>query len=1528
MKWKKKFQVWQNLTEAPLTKQGGLLVLRLDEQTQDTILEKMTTDDLKAEGAANQILTYLDEMFKKDKSVSAFEIYEDFESYKRPPHVSMAEFCSEFERKLSKVKSDGTQIAEHVLAYRMLKSANLSNREEQLVKATASNMTHADMVKQLKKVFNNVSFSDNSETEFKIKEEPDEGPNETLYGSKYKRNRNYYPRDRREESRNRNVNWNEKRKENKVYKKKRGKNPLDIYGNVTRCRNCESINHWEEYCPDKRNTNRNNYVGEAESEEDTDNQCGSDDELAYELETLSVNVSLKCDDPTNSIPIHETFNIAVLDCGAVKNVCGNKWLEQYIDTLSPSDKKRVEYSPTKNVYKFGCGSKCSASTNVTIPAVIGNTPVTIQSDVVEGELPLLLSRSCMKKAKCDLNFKNDTINILGQTLNLGVTRSGHYGLALGRNRQKLIDTEESEEVKLTLYVKDMSNEKIAVKLHRQFAHPTAERLIRLVRSQGKECEELVKCIKDVTKNCQVCIQYKKPPPRPVVGFPLATRFGECVAMDLKQFGKVHLLHIIDSATRLSAVAIIKSKQAEVIIREIFRQWVSVYGVPESILSDNGGEFNNAHFRELGEKCNLVIKTTAAESAWSNGMVERHNRILGDSIMKTQADTGCSLEMAAMWCVTAHNSLANIHGFSPFQLVFGRNPVLPALQTDKPPALDNETTCDMLRKNLEAMHAARQAHIRSESSEKVRRALSHNIRTYSDVQFFTGDKVYYRRRSSKKWSGPATVIGKNGQQVLVKHGGEYYRVHPCRLTLEKHTVVGCEKQGTGESQKNKDTNNNQSSKYVDDSSSDEEFRIPSESEQDDITETTPHEQATESIQSNENVESRHKTGPNIGESSRSITENDESKDEHPSNNIDPKSHISDQSSDTSSEDESISSESETEDEVVNTTETELEKRKPGRPKKKINGSTKELPTAIKPNCIVTYKLKDQSNWNKVQIVSRAGKKKGKYGNTWNALNTIDENVVIDFNNDVSEWNIVDEEFQNNTMFVSLVEEEEETEVYLTDSYICKNKQEVALAKQKELQSWNDNKVYTEVRDENQKCVASKWVVKPKIIDNKLSVKARLVLKGFQEMKDFRTDSPTCMIESVRLVLAIMATQSWPMNSIDFKTAFLQGNNIERAIYVRPPKEAASNKVWKLNKTVYGLCDAPRQWYLRLKGLIVELGCKISSIDNSLFTMHLNDELVGLIASYVDDILWAGNMYFQDKVIVRLKSELHVGSEQVEAFSYIGIKLKQDKDFSITLSQNSYIDNLKLQELSPSRMKQKNDTLTKLERRQLRGVVGKINWVRRISRPDIGFSAGMITAGSKATVSDVLAANKLVKYVKDTPSYIKFPKLKSIRDIYLQVYTDASYGNLKDSGSQGGHIIFLTDGKRSCPISWSSRKVRRLVKSTLAAETLALVDGCESAYMIGKLIAETIYGNQDLNLPIVCVTDNHSLYEAAHSTHVLEDKRLTIEMGIVRQMVSRGEIQLKWCNSNEQVSDVLTKKGASGELVRWVLQKGVLSQNLKM
>ena len=70
--------------------------------------------------------------------------------------------------------------------------------------------------------------------------------------------------------------------------------------------------------------------------------------------------------------------------------------------------------------------------------------------------------------------------------------------------------------------------------------------------------------------------------------------------------------------------------------------------------------------------------------------------------------------------------------------------------------------------------------------KICRALRSNIRTNGDLKYVTVDSVYFKRVSEKRWRGPGKVLGKDGQQVLVKYGSQYVRVHPCRLSLEKKT----------------------------------------------------------------------------------------------------------------------------------------------------------------------------------------------------------------------------------------------------------------------------------------------------------------------------------------------------------------------------------------------------------------------------------------------------------------------------------------------------------------------------------------------------------------------------------------------------------------------------------------------------------------------------------------------------------------------------------------------------------------------
>ena len=134
---------------------------------------------------------------------------------------------------------------------------------------------------------------------------------------------------------------------------------------------------------------------------------------------------------------------------------------------------------------------------------------------------------------------------------------------------------------------------------------------------------------------------------------------------------------------------IPSKRPEQVVKAMFSHWISIFGPPRKFLSDNGGEFINQEFIDLCEVYNITLKTTGAEAPWSNGLIERHNQVLGNMLDRVLNDVKCSFEVALMWCVNAKNSLQNVHGFSPYQLVFGHNPAYPNIFNDEPPAMSDK-----------------------------------------------------------------------------------------------------------------------------------------------------------------------------------------------------------------------------------------------------------------------------------------------------------------------------------------------------------------------------------------------------------------------------------------------------------------------------------------------------------------------------------------------------------------------------------------------------------------------------------------------------------------------------------------------------------------------------------------------------------------------------------------------------------------------------------------------------------------------
>ena len=106
--------------------------------------------------------------------------------------------------------------------------------------------------------------------------------------------------------------------------------------------------------------------------------------------------------------------------------------------------------------------------------------------------------------------------------------------------------------------------------------------------------------------------------------------------------------------------------------------------------------------------------------------------------------------------------------------------------------------------------------------------------------------------------------------------------------------------------------------------------------------------------------------------------------------------------------------------------------------------------------------------------------------------------------------------------------------------------ISSAKQQELDKWKQRNVYTEVELTIQDLITLRWVCKPKIIDNKPSVKARLCARGFQKDLDICSDGPTCSHEGIRIALTIIASMKWQLNALDIPTAFLQGCPINREV----------------------------------------------------------------------------------------------------------------------------------------------------------------------------------------------------------------------------------------------------------------------------------------------------------------------------------------------------------------------------------------------
>ncbi|CAI7734691.1 unnamed protein product [Closterium sp. NIES-53] len=234
---------------------------------------------------------------------------------------------------------------------------------------------------------------------------------------------------------------------------------------------------------------------------------------------------------------------------------------------------------------------------------------------------------------------------------------------------------------------------------------------------------------------------------------------------------------------------------------------------------------------------------------------------------------------------------------------------------------------------------------------------------------------------------------------------------------------------------------------------------------------------------------------------------------------------------------------------------------------------------------------------------------------------------------------------------------------------------------ELKSIEENGTWELVElPEGRKAITSKWLFKIKSdADGKIErYKSRLVAKGYQQKEkvDYKElFAPVVKPTTLRTLLAGAAIKAWVVKQMDVTTAFLNGV-LEEEIFMAQPEgfDDGSGRVLRLKKALYGLNQAPRQWYLKLRGVLEEIGFTPSTADHSLFMLGEGEQRSFMVV-YVDDILiFSPSSDLVKEVMLKLQDKFKCKALGDVSF-YLGLHIERDVEkWCMRVHQRKYLEAL--------------------------------------------------------------------------------------------------------------------------------------------------------------------------------------------------------------------------------------------------------------
>ena len=475
---------------------------------------------------------------------------------------------------------------------------------------------------------------------------------------------------------------------------------------------------------------------------------------------------------------------------------------------------------------------------------------------------------------------------------------------------------------------------------------------------------------------------------------------------------------------------------------------------------------------------------------------------------------------------------------------------------------------------------------------------------------------------------------------------------------------------------------------------------------------------------------------------------------------------------------------------------------------------------------------------------------------------------------------------------------------------------------------------------------------------LKYKVRATLRGDKQVEgaDYHElYAPVGKLSSLRLFLCLVAYYKMECVQVDYKQAFLQANYdqkhemfltfppfydiqevINKLSLDHPIRKVPKNK-WKellclrINKTIYGLKQAPKAWYDELNNTLISLDF-IPLVHEPCIFIHIrsNGEKYFMFL-YVDDTLIAGKDNDYIYHLLSLIQKKHDIDIMGEPNVMLGLKLTRCPNGNIIIDQIQYCKDVAARfdlESTPNRPVTMPCTASQFRRIEedskneslidksidIRSMVGSLMYASLGTRPDITFFVNYISRYLTKTTQYIL---KIVKqaiiYLLDTP-FIYITCFADYNHVpQLITFVDASHASeVNRKGVTGGILKF---GKTI--FVWVSTKQATYSLSTAESEYKALSEMLKET-LHGYALFEEIGLQQDLPLKIY---EDNTATIAMSNNPIINKKSKHIELAyhFFKSYVQKKVIQLYYISTHYQEADLFTKIVCSAEVFYSLIQK---------